>query len=86
MVYKKPRARSMKINSVRKSLQKQFDNLDTVSEKLGNIIEDVEDDELCERIDRICEAIDAIINGDNPSTSFPDVFDYIDNELTDKEE
>ena len=41
-------------------------------------LEDVEDDELCERIDRICEAIDEIINGDNPSTSFPDVFEYID--------
>lgn len=76
----------MKINTVRKSLQKQFDNLDTISEKLGDIIEDVEDDELCERIDRICEAIDEIINGDNPSTSFPDVFEYIDNELTDKDE
>lgn len=76
----------MKINTVRKSLQKQFDNLDTISEKLGDIIEDVEDDELCERIDRICEVIDEIINGDNPATSFPDVFEYIDNELTDRDE
>ena len=53
---------------------------------MGDIIEDVEDDELCERIDRICEAIDEIINGDNPSTSFPDVFEYIDNELIDRDE
>lgn len=76
----------MKINTVRKSLQKQFDNLDTISEKLGDIMEDCEDDELCERIDRICEAIDEIINGDNPSTSFPDVFEYIDNELIETED
>lgn len=75
----------MKINTVRKSLQKQFDNLDTISEKLGDIMEDCDDDELCERIDRICEAIDEIINGDNPSTSFPDVFEYIDNELIETE-
>lgn len=76
----------MKINSIRKSLQKQYDNLDTISEKLGDIMEDCEDDELCERIDRICEAIDEIINGDNPSTSFPDVFEYIDNELIETED
>ena len=75
----------MKINTVRKSLQKQFDNLDTISEKLGDIMEDCDDEELCERIDRICEAIDEIINGDNPSTSFPDVFEYIDNELIETE-
>ena len=34
----------MKINTVRKSLQKQFDNLDTISEKLGDIMEDCDDD------------------------------------------
>ena len=76
----------MKINTVRKSLQKQFDNLDTISEKLADIIDEVEDDELSDRIDKICEVIDEIINGDNPRTSFPDVFEYIDNELIDKEE
>jgi hypothetical protein len=76
----------MKINTVRKSLQKQFDNLDTISEKLADIIDEIEDDELCDRIDKICEAIDEILSGDNPRTSFPDVFEYIDNELIDKEE
>ena len=76
----------MKINTVRKSLQKQFDNLDTISEKLADIIDEIEDDELCDRIDAICEAIDEILSGDNPRTSFPDVFEYIDNELIDKEE
>ena len=70
----------MKINTVRKSLQKQFDNLDTISEKLADIMDEIEDD------DRICEAIDEIVSGDNPSTSFPDVFEYIDNELIDKDE
>ena len=75
----------MKINTVRKSLQKQFDNLDTISEKLADIMDEIEDDELCERIDNICEAIDMIVSGDNPRTSFPDVFEYIDNELTDNE-
>ena len=76
----------MKINTIRKSLQKQFDNLDTISEKLGDIMEDCIDDELCQRIDRICEAIDEIVSGDNPRTSFPDVFEYIDNELIENEE
>ena len=76
----------MKINTVRKSLQKQYDNLDTISEKLADIMDDIEDDELCEMIDRICEAIDVIVSGDNPHTSFPDVFEYIDNELIDKED
>ena len=76
----------MKINTVRKSLQKQFDNLDTISEKLADIIDEIEDDELCDRIDKICEAIDEILNGDNPRTSFPDVFEYIDNELIDNED
>ena len=76
----------MKIKTVRKSLQKQFDNLDTISEKLADIMDEIEDDELCERIDAICEAIDEIVSGDNPRTSFPDVFEYIDNELIDKEE
>lgn len=76
----------MKINTVRKSLQKQFDNLDTISEKLADIMDEIEDDELSDRIDRICEVIDEIINGDNPRTSFPDVFEYIDNELIDKDE
>ena len=76
----------MKINTVRKSLQKQFDNLDTISEKLADIMEDCIDDELCQRIDRICEAIDEIVSGDNPRTSFPDVFEYIDNELIENEE
>ena len=66
----------MKINNIRKSLQKQFDNLDTISEKLGDIMQDCNDDELCDKIDRICDAIDDIING-----QFPDVFDYIENEL-----
>jgi uncharacterized membrane protein len=76
----------MKINTVRKSLQKQYDNLDTISEKLADIMEEIEDDELCDRIDKICEAIDEILNGDNPRTSFPDVFEYIDNELIDNED
>lgn len=76
----------MKINTIRKSLQKQFDNLDTISEKLADIIDEIEDDELCERIDRICEVIDEIVSGDNPRTSFPDVFEYIDNELINTEE
>ena len=76
----------MKINTVRKSLQQQFDNLDTISEKLADIMDDIQDDELCERIDRICEAIDEIVSGDNPSISFPDIFEYIDNELIDKED
>jgi hypothetical protein len=76
----------MKINTVRKSLQKQYDNLDTISEKLADIMDEIEDDELSDRIDRICEVIDEIINGDNPRTSFPDVFEYIDNELIDKDE
>jgi hypothetical protein len=76
----------MKINTVRKSLQKQYDNLDAISEKLADIIDEVEDDELSDRIDKICEVIDEIINGDNPRTSFPDVFEYIDNELIDKDE
>lgn len=76
----------MKINTVRKSLQKQYDNLDTISEKLADIMDEVEDDELSDRIDKICEVIDEIINGDNPRTSFPDVFEYIDNELTDRDE
>ena len=76
----------MKINTIRKSLQKQYDNLDTISEKLADIMEEIEDDDLCDRIDAICEAIDEILNGDNPHTSFPDVFEYIDNELIDKEE
>lgn len=49
-------------------------------------MEDCEDDELCDRIDRICEAIDEIVSGDNPKVSFPDVFEYIDNELIDKED
>lgn len=30
----------MKINTVRKSLQKQFDNLDTISEKLADIMDE----------------------------------------------
>lgn len=64
----------MKINTVRKSLQKQFDNLDTISEKLADIMDEIEDETLCEKIDAICEVIDEIINGDNPRTSFPDVF------------
>lgn len=76
----------MKINTIRKSLQKQYDNLDTISEKLADIMEECDDYELSERIDRICEAIDEIVSGDNPSTSFPDVFEYIDNELIDKDE
>ena len=76
----------MKINTVRKSLQKQFDNLDTISEKLADIMDEIEDDELSDKIDRICEVIDEIINGDNPRTSFPDVFEYIDNELIDNED
>lgn len=76
----------MKINTVRKSLQKQFDNLDTISEKLADIMDDIEDETLCEKIDAICEVIDEIINGDNPRTSFPDVFQYIDNELLETEE
>ena len=76
----------MKLNTVRKSLQKQFDNLDTISEKLADIMDEIEDDELSDRIDKICEVIDEIINGDNPRTSFPDVFEYIDNELIDKDE
>jgi hypothetical protein len=37
----------MKINTVRKSLQKQFDSLDTIAEKLADIIDDCNDDELC---------------------------------------
>ena len=49
-------------------------------------MDEIEDDELSDRIDRICEVIDEIINGDNPRTSFPDVFEYIDNELIDKDE
>ena len=73
-------------HTVRKSLQKQFDNLDTISEKLADIMGEIEDDELCDRIDRICESIDEIVNGDNPATSFPDIFEYIDNELIDKDE
>jgi hypothetical protein len=76
----------MKINTVRKSLQKQYDNLDAISEKLADIMDEIEDDELSDRIDKICEVIDEIINGDNPRTSFPDVFEYIDNELIDKDE
>lgn len=76
----------MKINTIRKSLQKQYDNLDTISEKLADIMGEIEDDELSDRIDRICEAIDEILNGDNPHTSFPDIFEYIDNELIDKDE
>lgn len=76
----------MKINTVRKSLQKQYDNLDTISEKLADIMDEIEDDELSDRIDKICEVIDEIINGDNPRTSFPDIFEYIDNELIDKDE
>lgn len=76
----------MKINTVRKSLQKQFDNLDTISEKLADIMDEIEDETLCEKIDAICEVIDEIINGDNPRTSFPDVFQYIDNELLETEE
>jgi hypothetical protein len=76
----------MKINTIRKSLQKQYDNLDTISEKLADIMSEIEDDELCDMIDRICEAIDEIVAGDNPRTSFPDVFEYIDNELIDKDE
>lgn len=76
----------MKINTIRKSLQKQYDNLDTISEKLADIMEEIEDDDLCDRIDKICEAIDEILNGDNPRTSFPDVFEYIDNELIDNED
>lgn len=76
----------MKIQSIRKNLQKQFDALDTISEKLADIMDDIEDDNLCDRIDSICEAIDEIINGDNPHISFPDVFEYIDNELIDTEE
>lgn len=76
----------MKINTVRKSLQKQYDNLDTISEKLADIMDEIQDDELSDRIDKICEVIDEILNGDNPRTSFPDVFEYIDNELIDKDE
>ena len=76
----------MKINTVRKSLQKQYDNLDAISEKLADIMDEIEDDELGDRIDKICEVIDEIINGDNPRTSFPDVFEYIDNELIDNED
>lgn len=71
----------MKINNIRKSLQKQFDNLDTISEKLGDIMQECNDDELCDKIDRICDAIDDIING-----QFPDVFEYIENELMNIEE
>ena len=76
----------MKINTIRKSLQKQYDNLDTISEKLADIMDEIEDDELSDRIDKICEVIDEILNGDNPRTSFPDVFEYIDNELIDNED
>lgn len=71
----------MKINNVRKSLQKQFDNLDTISDKLGDIMDECEDDGLCDMIDKISEAIDAILD-----TEFPDVFEYIENELLDNEE
>jgi hypothetical protein len=76
----------MKINTIRKSLQKQYDSLDTISEKLADIMDEIEDDELSDRIDKICEVIDEILNGDNPRTSFPDVFEYIDNELIDNED
>ena len=71
----------MKINTVRKSLQKQFDNLDTLSEKLADIMDEIEDDGLCEKIDSICDAIGEILD-----RQFPDVFEYIDNELIDNED
>lgn len=71
----------MKINNVRKSLQKQFDNLDTISDKLGDIMDECEDDGLCDLIDKICEAIDSILEKE-----FPDVFEYIENELLDNEQ
>lgn len=48
-------------------------------------MDDVEDDELGYKIDSICEVINEIVNGDNPRNSFPDIFEYIDNELNDKE-
>lgn len=71
----------MKIQQIRKNLQKQCDNLDTVYGKLGDVEDDIEDDELCDRIDKICEIIEELIEND-----FPDIFDYIDNELIEENE
>lgn len=71
----------MKIQQIRKNLQKQCDALDTVYGKLGDIEDDIEDDELCDRIDKICETIEELIEND-----FPDIFDYIDNELIEETE
>lgn len=71
----------MKIQQIRKNLQKQCDALDTVYGKLGDIQDDIEDDELCDRIDKICETIEELIEND-----FPDILDYIDNELIEENE
>lgn len=71
----------MKIQQIRKNLQKQCDALDTVYGKLGDVEDDIEDDELCDRIDKICETIEELIEND-----FPDIFDYIDNELIEENE
>ena len=71
----------MKITAIKKSLQKQLDILDSISEKLADIIDECQDQQLCNKIDNICQTIDNMINGDDPKASFPDVFDYIDEEL-----
>lgn len=66
-----------RINAAREKVQKISEKIDTLAGKLQDICEDLEDEELCERITAVTDVLNDMLVG-NSDASFLAIYDYMD--------
>lgn len=66
-----------KINAARKKIEKLSTELEGIVDKLSNICEDLEDEEICDEIGQLNDCLSEIVEGD-AKVSFPSLIETID--------
>jgi hypothetical protein len=67
----------MKISTLKRKIQKIGSEIEALLQKIDNLIDEVEDDGCCEKLQDMNDNL-----GDVVETVIPEILDYIDEELT----
>lgn len=77
----------MTVNQLRKKFTAIINSIESSIEKLEDLIEDFNDDELFELTEPFMDQLtQLIIDGDKCSVSAPAILEFIENELTEKKD
>ena len=71
----------MKISTLKRKIQKIGSDVESLMQKIDNLLDEVEDDDVCDMLGEISEKFETAVEDD-----IPQILDYIDENLIIEEE